>query len=347
LAARAARCRVPVVNVWMSSPACHLFPGVFPDYAAMGRMRAEHLLARGLRRFAALTLGSARAQQVELKAFVGAVNEAGHSCACDTVSLNSASSVAEWRRTERTIARWMKGWTLPVGVYVGSETHGRIVAQACRNRGWRVPADVAIIAGQNELTLCEGLRPTLSSVEVGFERVGYEAARLLDRLMGGGEPPAEPILIAPTGLVVRESTDFLSADDPLVAAALTWIAANSHADVGQSDVASAVGAEVRTLQRRFQRHLGRSVTAEIRRARVERAKRELAHGTRPVKEIARSAGFAGPARLHEVFKRELGVAPGAYRRERQSRERPNADLRTVCHVSARQFRRGKNPESLS
>ena len=32
-----------------------MLPGVFADYPVVGRLRAEHLLARGLRRFAGLT----------------------------------------------------------------------------------------------------------------------------------------------------------------------------------------------------------------------------------------------------------------------------------------------------
>lgn len=317
LASLAARLKLPVVNVWTSSPVWNRLPGVFPNYPAMGRMRAEHLLSRGLRRAAALTTDHDRGQVMEAKAFIDTLQEAGCQCNAETISLEAASSVNEWRKSERTIADWMDGWKLPIGVFVSVESHGRIVAQACRNRGWRVPEDVAIITGQNEETLCEGLRPTLSSIEIGYDRIGYEAALLLDRLMDGQAPPKEPILISPMGLVVRESTDFFAAEDSLIAAALTFIAANSHQQIGQDDVARAVATEIRTLQRRFQKHLNRSIASEIRRVRIERAKRELAQGGRSIKEIARDTGFGEAPRMYEVFQRELGVTPGQYRRERQ------------------------------
>ena len=54
LALRATRLRVPVVNTWLNSPASHQLPGIFFDFEAVGRMRAEHLLTRGLSRFAAI-----------------------------------------------------------------------------------------------------------------------------------------------------------------------------------------------------------------------------------------------------------------------------------------------------
>jgi LacI family transcriptional regulator len=318
LAQCAARRRVPVVNVWFSSPVWRSLPGVFPDYAAAGRLRAEHLLSRGLRRFAALTHDRDRGQQFELKAFAATLAEAGCTCAAAKTPLSAAVTLRHWRSVEQTVAAWMNGWQLPVGVYVGDEMEGRMVAQMCRNRGWRVPEDVAIIAGRNEETFCEHLRPTLSSVEFGYERIGYEAARLLDRLMEDDRAPSEPILLPPQGLIVRESTDFFAVDDKLIAATLEFIAANCHLPIGPNDVANAVATGRRTLARHFQKYLGRSIAAEIRRARIERAKRELAQTDRTVKEISRDAGFGPAMRMYEVFVREVGLTPSKYRLQRQS-----------------------------
>ncbi len=316
LADRARINAVPAVNVWASSPARDLLPGVFVDFAAVGRLRAEHLLSRGLRRFASLIARGSRAQKQEREAFCAAVRAAGCPCASAAVPLHTCRTLARWRSTESAIAGWMRNWRTPIGVYVGSETVGRIVVQMCRTRQLRVPADVAIIAGQNEETLCEHPRPSLSSVEVGHERVGREAARLLGCLMDGEPPPTQPILLPPRGLVVRESTDFYAVDDELVAAALEFIAAESHLSVGPDDVARAVNAGTRTLQRRFQKYLDRSVAAEIRRVRIERAKRELAQSDRPLSQIARAVGFGNTMRMYEVFRRELGIAPRDYRKQR-------------------------------
>lgn len=314
---RATRLKVPLVNVWFSSPVWNLVPGVYADCQAMGRLRAEHLLARGLRRFAGLIFENDRGMAVEMGAFKTALAEAGCSCHVAKVSLKPTSSLKLWRKTERTIESWMDDWKLPMGVFVGGDSEGRIVAQMCRNRGWRVPEDVAIIAGHNEETFCEGSRPTLTSVEVGYGRIGYQAARLLDQLMNGAAPPKTPLLLPPVNVVVRESTDFFAVDDTLVAAALQFIAAKSHQDIGPDDVARAVAAGTRTLQRRFHKHLTHSIATEIRRVRIERAKRELAQSNRSLKEIARNVGFGEAIRMYEVFCRELGVSPSKYRHQRQ------------------------------
>jgi LacI family transcriptional regulator len=137
--------------------------------------------------------------------------------------------------------------------------------------------------------------------------------------MAGHPPPAAPIRLAPHGLVVRESTDFFAVKNPVVAAALAFISANSHRRIGPGDVATAVGVETRTLQNYFRAAIQRPIATEIRRVRIERAKRELAQSNRALDAIARDVGFGNIQRLYEVFRRELGVAPGEYRKARQLR----------------------------
>lgn len=319
LARRAARSKVPLVNVWFSSPVWRSLPGVFPDFFAIGRLRAEHLLSRGFRRFAAMTGDNDRSHAAEIQAFSATVEEAGFACLSVQVPLNATGSLRLWRKTERTIANWMKDWQPPIGVFVGAESLARMVTPMCRNRGWRVPEDVAIIAGCNELTFCEHLRPTLTSVEVGFERVGYEAARLLHCLMDGrGAGEQKHILLPPQGLIVRESTDFFAVDHPIVRAALEFIAANSHRAIATADVAQAVAVGERTLERCFRKYLNRPIAAEIRRVRIERAKRELTQSDRGLADIARDVGFGVEQRMYQVFRRELGITPKQYRGDRRN-----------------------------
>lgn len=321
LVARAARLGVPVVNVWQSSPARHRVPGVFPDSTAVGGLVAEHLLARGFRNFATLAAHNNVDHELEVREFVRVVREAGFPCLSQRVPQNPWRSFAHWRKAQHALTRWMNAWQAPIGVYVGGEGEGRMVTQELHRRGWRVPADAAVIAGKNQELLCEHPRPSLTSIEIGYERIGYEAARLLERMMAGEPAPPEPIRLPPRGLVVRESTDFFAVENDLVAAALRFISANSHRRIGRDQVARAVEVETRTLQNHFRKVLGRPIAAEIRRVRLERAKRELAQGDRPLAEIARQVGFGEATRMYEVFRRLLGITPSAYRKQRRMENR--------------------------
>ena len=316
LAIRAAKLGVPVVNVWSSSPARRRVPGVFADAAATGRLIAEHLLARGFRNFATITSPQNVANEIQLKEFHRLVAEAGFACGSTYVSQQPLRDIGHWRRTEAAIEQAMCRWVPPVGVYAAEELCGRMVVEAARIRGWRIPQDVAIIAGQNEEALCERPRPSLTSVEIGWDRVGHAAAELLDRLMDGEPPTDRPVLVPPNGLVVRESTDFFAVDNEVVAAALAFISANSHRSISTRDVARAVGTELRTLQNYFRREIARPIATEVRRVRIERAKRELARNDQSLASIAKETGFGSIQRLYEVFRRELGISPSTYRSQR-------------------------------
>jgi LacI family transcriptional regulator len=315
---QAQRLNLPVVNTWFSSPVWNQLPSVFSDWSGIGRLQAEHLLARNYRRFAGLSLANERSVLFQINEFASTVNAVGCPCVKAEIPLSPTSSAKNWQAAERTMVKWMDEWEIPIGVFVGRESAGRIVAQMCRTRGWRVPQDVAIIAGQNEELICTSLRPTLSSVEIGYDRIGYESARLLHRLMTGQAPPSEPILLPAQGIVVRESTDAVAVDDELMATALNFIAANCHRDIAADDVAYAAKTHPRTLQRRFRKYLNRSISEEIRSVRIEHAKRSLTQTLLPIGQIARESGFGTAAQMSALFRRELKTSPKQYRLDRQA-----------------------------
>lgn len=319
LAVRCDKLDVSLVNVWRNSPVGDSVPSVYPDFAASGRMRAEHLMSRGITRFAALIANTA-GQHIEYEAFSKTLRAEGHDCKLAKVSQSTNRSIAQWRRTESAIDSVLQECEPPIGVYTGTEVVGRLLAQRCRRFGHRVPNDVGIVAGYNEPAFCNHPTPSLTSIDQGNERLGYEAARMLHEMMEGGPTPTRPLILPPIGLVVRESTDFHVVDDDMVAAALKYIATHFQKRIGPNDVAAAVGAQTRTLQNRFHKALGWPVATEIRRVRIERAKRELTESDRRVADIAEEVGFGDPMRLYEVFRREFGISPSEFRKQHQAQE---------------------------
>ena len=192
----------------------------------------------------------------------------------------------------------------------------RYLVNACLHAGLRIPEDVALIGLGNEPVACTRAEPSLSSFDAGWDRVGYEAAALLERLMAGTPSPKTPILIEPTGLVLRRSTDVYVVDNPVVAAALRFIAAHSHEGIRGEDVAGHVHVTERSLRRYFLVALGRTMTEEIARLRLERAKRLLVESDEPIKQTAHDCGLTDAAYFHRVFLQAEGPTPGEFRRRR-------------------------------
>jgi len=310
----AKKMNVPLVNVWFNSPSTPSLPGVFGDFRASGRMAAEHLMQRGFRHFACLAGEGDLAQRIATEGFHEMIQKRGCTCACQLVERQYFDEVTVWKRFRREIRAWIERWKHPIGVYITfPDATARHVAEAVLEAGLAIPEQVAIIQSENDPVLCIDPPPSLSSVDLVYETIGYQAAAMLDALIK--QKPVEELhqFVEPAGVVARQSTDFLAVDDELVANALRCISEMAHQNIDVNDVCEAACSGRRTLERRFQSVLGRTIAEEILRLRIERAKRELAYTDTPIKQVARLAGFRDAKRLHEVFMREVQQSPSSYR----------------------------------
>ena len=104
---QANRLKLPVVNVWVSSPVWQEVSSVIADCAAVGRLRAEHLLARGLRRFAAFT-NDARGAKIDSNAFRDTIRDAGYACSIVNVPIDPRRSYQMWQQFEQRVEDCMQ-----------------------------------------------------------------------------------------------------------------------------------------------------------------------------------------------------------------------------------------------
>ena len=305
---------IPLVNVWFSAKNRDDQPGVFPDFAEVGREAARHLIERGFRQFGCLGVAREIAHRMMSDAFHEVVEEAGSQCSCAHISRLFYKTPDSWSKFQKTLDEWIDSWKPPIALFVTlNDVTSRYLVHACVRHGLKVPDDVAIITPASEPTIGLMPSPSLSSVEVDYEQIGYRAAQLLDRMINDGEVPTEHILMKPAGISARDSTDFFAVDDEVVAAAMRFIEQSAGSRIGVGDVAAAAGVSRRTLERRFEANVGRSVSAEVRRLRLLKAKRLLVETDQMVKQIAWQSGFSDSIRMNEVFAREVGMSPSEYR----------------------------------
>jgi LacI family transcriptional regulator len=304
---------VPVINVsYLTFRGSRIYQ-VAADQRAIGQMGAEHLMSRGFRHFAYCGPVSYPYYVDRIgEAFGGHVSSAGFSFG--SYEQPAPEKVERsWRLQERSLGRWLQGLPKPLGVLAWNSHRGHQVIEACRTFGLRVPAEVAVLSAINDDLMCEITEPALSAIDHDPWRIGYSAAELLDRLMLGENPPAQPLLFAPASIVARQSTDSLAIDDAPIATALQFIMRHAHEPIGVGSVVEASCLSRRSLELRFGRCVGRSPAAEIRRLRIDRAKRLLLDTDLTVGRIAESSGFMSQEVMSRAFRRELATTPVAFR----------------------------------
>ena len=317
LATAAKRMNVPLVNLWLNSPVKNL-PSVFADFEASGIMAAEHLIGRGFKRFGYLGFLRDKDAGLQLTGFRNRLKKEGLQCAAHRFSRVSVTEKAQgWKTFIDDLGKWVDSWEPPIGIFVVNDLFCRYLNDVCRAKGLHVSQDVGIVGCSNEPTICSSPPPTLTSIDLGHEQIGYRAASLLDRMMKGAKPPKIPELVPTVELIPRQSTDSYAADDPIVSGALRFIAESAHQPIKVADVANETGINRRTLERRFNESVGRSIAGEITRLRLARAKRQLVESGSPLKTVARDSGFRNTDHFHKVFARAEGITPTQYRKERK------------------------------
>ena len=292
-------------------------PTVISDDVAAGRLAAEHLLGCGFRDFAFYGREGIPFSIARSKGFVDAVEASGLHCDLYLRKQNTPGRPGQPER--RRVQGWLAALPKPVGVLAFTDWCAMDLYDACAKLGLRVREDVAIVGVDNDEFVCESCDPSLSSVDNRPERIGYEAAALLMRLLRGKASQPRPILIPPLGVVQRQSTDVFAGRDPHVATALHFIRDHADRALEVKEVLSHVPLSRRILERRFRAQLGRSILEEVHRHRVERIKHLLTTTDHSIGEIAVACGFENPSYIATLFCKKTGVTPWAYRRQHQNR----------------------------
>jgi LacI family transcriptional regulator len=133
--------------------------------------------------------------------------------------------------------------------------------------------------------------------------------------MHGLPMAGQKIIVEPTYIVTRRSTDVLSIRDADVSEALTFIRNNCYQPITVDDVVGAVLVSRRVLEKRFRKILNRSVLQEIRRARTDAAARMMIETEMSISQISEKLGYAETAHLSRYFQKEKGISPIAFRKQ--------------------------------
>ncbi len=306
---------IPVVDLSICHPEIDL-PRIVGDHEAIGRLAAEHFIERHFRHAAFFAKDWTNVERLRLGGFRRAWVESGHDEPFTWV----------WRRegAERRYDDWnaLNAWLAskfavapkPLALFAFNDNNAALALEAALATGFSVPEEIAILGVDDEALIVENQSVPLSSVRHDLRGIGVEAAALLNRLMEGGKPPDAPVLVPPLGVAVRRSTDVVAVSSPTIRRALALIREHLSDAYGVCELAAELGVSRATLSRLFSAEMESAPSIEFLRQRVVHAKVLLATTDSPVKAIAAACGFCDAAHLTNVFRRETGITPRAFRK---------------------------------
>ena len=211
------------------------------------------------------------------------------------------------------LARWLEKLPKPIAIMCSTDDKARDVVDACRASRIRVPEEVAVLGVDNDDLVCEMAHVPISSIALGTREAGYAAAEQLDMLIQQQVYDNKFIIVPPTHVHVRRSTDILAIDDQVVVKALEYIHTNTNIPIGIMEVAKSVGYSERGLYKKFQQSLGRTVAQEIARKRIEKICLLLETTVLTSRAIAEIMNISDEKHLSRYFKKHKQLSPMQWR----------------------------------
>lgn len=301
------------VSVIGSDESKHDIPIITSDFEMTGTMAADYFLERGLKNFAFCGYTDVAWSTRRLQGFQSTLATKGYEI--KTYMKPIARLRQLWTGEINRIAKWLK--TLPkcTGIMTCSDDRSLHVLEACKISSILVPEEIAILGVDDDDILCDLANPPLSSIAFNTEDIGYNAAKLLDRMMSGQQPGKQNIIARPTRVVTRRSTDIFAIEDRQVASAISYIWENRFSLINVSDVVAASKVSRRNLELRFKKFLNRSIHDEIKRVHVDLMAELLIETNLSVSKIAMMLGHNSPENICRYFKSQRKMSPVQFREE--------------------------------
>lgn len=288
-------------------------PNVISNYQMAGTMAAEHLLSKGFKYFAYCGFDNMLWSRERGRYFAEALDCKGYEVFTYVQPKGRIDRL--WEKELSILGEWIRSLPKPVAVMACNDDRANQIVICCNLFGFCIPEHVAILGVDNDQLLCDMTNPRLSSIALNTRKAGYKAAGLLHQMILGETPKEQVIQVHPTHIVKRRSTDTLAIADKDVVEAVQFIYKHARNPIQVSDVADAVALSSRSLFDKFNKHLGRSVSDEIKRARIEEISQLLLQTDLPIYKIAQCFHFSSIEHISRYFKQATRLTPLAYRKQ--------------------------------
>ena len=291
-------------------------PNITGPHFLAGKMGAEYFAKKGFRHFAFYGTRDVVWSDERMQGFRETVRAANPSFTFSALCKNTQNAL--WDYDTNQLVTWLQSLPKPVAIMACDDNQAYHITEACQQGEGggrlRIPDDIAVLGVDNDETICRLSSPNLSSLNQNIEQGGYDVAQLIDRILRDPATPREDVMVQPTHIVTRQSTDIYANNDQHIAEVLKYIHENISQKITVDELVELVPLSRRLLETRFKRSMGTSIYDYILQTRIEKVAQLLCEGM-SVSEAAIELGFSDIKNLSRMFRQQRGMTPSEYRRE--------------------------------
>ena len=220
----------------------------------------------------------------------------------------------------RRLATWVAALPRHTAVFAVNDVVATETVAAARAAGRAIPRELTLLGVDNRTNLCETSKPTISSIQIDFERAGYVAAKTIGEMVAGKKATHEKsAVIGPLLAVRRESTGGWGRREAFVLKAVERIRREACGGLSANDVIAAAPVSRSLFILRFREAVGHSVLDEIHHVRLQKVCTLLAETDTDIGAIAGLCGFRSERALRKLFRLREGMSMQAWRARNRRR----------------------------
>ena len=284
-------------------------PMLSGDYAEIGRMAAEYYYKHHYYNYAFLGYSGLTWSDERKEGFKGFLEKRSMTVHC---------FVTEHSNSGRNpgIKHWLQDLPKPVALFAANDVLANAIAETCQEAGIDVPREIAILGADNDDFLCNIACPTISSINLDFERQGRELGAAIYKMRQEGKVSPIRIVLHPIDVRERESTVRYNIQDPYVRQIIDYIDINYTSAISIKDIICDIPLSRRALEMRFKKEMApETILSYLFGLRVKDMCHYLSTTDMPVSLAAEKSGFTDIFNVGRTFKRFTGMSPAQYRKK--------------------------------
>lgn len=288
------------------------FSNLTGDYIGTGEMAARFFIKRRFRNFAFYGNKGVVWSRERAEGFRREVEKAGGNYYYyESENMNGE----EWGTSYIELDEWLLSLPKPVGLFACDDSFALRVSQICTINNIKIPEELSLLGVDNDEMICHLSDPPISSIVTDVEKGGYEAGRLIDRMINGEIKDPFNIIIEPSRFELRKSTEKYDISNEYISQVVNFIEDNFTTEINIEGLTDLVPLSRRNLEVKFKEEIGTSIYQFILRCRIEYFAHLLLTTDRTLFDLALESGFNDCKNIARIFKKQKGCTPIEYRKK--------------------------------
>lgn len=285
------------------------FSNLTGDYRGTGIMAAEFFIKRRYQNFAYYGNKNAVWSKERAEGFQQEVKKAkGNYFYFETENLREEP----WSKSHIELAQWLFSLPKPIALFACDDTFALQVSEICSQNNIQIPDDIALLGVDNDELICNLSDPPLSSIELDVEKGGYEAGKLIHKLIKEKAKPFN-IFVGASHIELRQSTEKYHLKNEHIQTVVDFIKNNFSSEISIDSLTTMVPLSRRSLEVKFKNAMGVSIYQFILENRIEHFSHLLVTTDRSLFDLALESGFNDSNNISRIFKKFKGVTPMEFR----------------------------------